>query len=133
MSFANGTTHFGLPQTVGTDKRDWFDTNEPFRAIDEALYSAKTTADQGAEDISALNTRVGTVEGDVTSLTTRVGTAEGDISALQGGQTTLGNNIADVKADLSDAICAIKEADATADYAHAVDSYFWYNDRWQKI
>lgn len=128
MSFANGTTHYGLPQTVGTDKRDWFDTNKSFKDIDADLYAAKQTADSAASDITGLGTRVGTVEGDVSSLSTRVGTAEGDISALQSGQTTLSNQIADVKADLSDAICAVKEADATADYAHAVDSYFWYND-----
>lgn len=128
MSYANGTTHYNLPQTVGTDKRDWFDTNTAFENVDADLYSAKQTADNAASDITSLGTRVGTVEGDVSSLSTRVGNAEGDISALQGGQTTLGNQIADVKADLSDAICAIKEADATADYAHAVDSYFWYND-----
>ena len=128
MSYANGTTHYNLPQTVGTDKRDWFDTNTAFQNVDADLYSAKTTADNNASDITALTTRVGTAEGDITSLTTRVGNAEGDISALQSSQTTLGNKVADVKADLSDAICAIKEADATADYAHGVGEYFWYND-----
>ena len=84
--------------------------------------------DHAASDISSLTTRVGTAEGDISSLATRVGTAEGDISALQGSVTGLGNDLADVKADLRDAICSVVEPDATADYAHAVDSYFWYND-----
>ena len=128
MSYANGTTHYNLPQTVGTDKRDWFDTNQAFQNVDADLYSAKTTADNAATDITALGTRVGTAEGNITSLDTRLGTAEGNISALQTGQTTLGNTIADVKADTMDAICSVKEADATADYAHAVGTYFWYND-----
>lgn len=128
MSYANGTTHYNLPQTVGTDKRDWFDTNTPFENIDADLYSAKTTADNNASSITSLTTRVGDNEDEIASLKTRVGGAEGDISALQSGQTGLSNQIGDVKADLSDAICAVKEADATADYAHAVGTYFWYND-----
>ena len=128
MSYARGTEHYNLPQTVGTDKRDWFDTNKPFEDIDADLYSAKQTADSAASDIASLTTRVGTVEGDISALSTRVGTAEGNISALQGSVTGLGNDLADVKADLRDAICSVVEPDATADYAHAVDSYFWYND-----
>lgn len=128
MSYANGTEHYNLPQTVGTDKRDWFDTNTAFQNVDADLHSAKQTADSVATDVTSLTTRVGTAEGDITALATRVGNAEGDISALQSGQTSLGNQIGDVKADLSDAICAVKEADATADYAHAVGTYFWYND-----
>ena len=128
MSYARGTEHYNLPQTVGTDKRDWFDTNTAFENVDADLYSAKQTADNAASDISSLTTRVGTAEGDISSLSTRVGTAEGDISALQGSVTGLGNDLADVKADLRDAICSVVEPDATADYAHAVDSYFWYND-----
>lgn len=128
MSYARGTEHYNLPQTVGTDKRDWFDTNTAFENVDADLYSAKQTADNAASDISSLTTRVGTAEGDISSLSTRVGNAEGDISALQGSVTGLGNDLADVKADLRDAICSVVEPDATADYAHAVDSYFWYND-----
>ena len=128
MSYARGTEHYNLPQTVGTDKRDWFDTNTAFENVDADLYSAKQTADNTASDVASLTTRVGTAEGDISSLATRVGTAEGDISALQGSVTGLGNDLADVKADLRDAICSVVEPDATADYAHAVDSYFWYND-----
>ena len=44
MSYATGTTHYNLPQTVGTDKRDWTDTNQAFADLDTAVYSAATTA-----------------------------------------------------------------------------------------
>ena len=128
MSYVNGTTHYNLPQTVGTDKRDWFDTNTAFQHVDTDLYSAKTTADNNASDITALTTRVGTAEGDIVDIKAKDVTQDGQISALQTGQTNLGNQIDDVKADTMDAICSIKEADATADYVHEVGSYFWYND-----
>ena len=45
MSYAHGTSHYNLPQTVGTDKRDWFDTNQAFANVDADLYAAKTGAE----------------------------------------------------------------------------------------
>ena len=44
MSYANGTPNFNLPQTVGSDKRDWADTNQAFLAVDTALKTAGDTA-----------------------------------------------------------------------------------------
>ena len=58
--YANGTTHYNLPQTVGTDKRDWTDTNQAFADIDAALYTASETASSAASDIVTLGETVGT-------------------------------------------------------------------------
>lgn len=44
MSYEHGTTHYNLPQTVGSDKRDWADTNAAFALIDTAIYQAGTDA-----------------------------------------------------------------------------------------
>jgi ABC-type glycerol-3-phosphate transport system substrate-binding protein len=58
MSYANGTQFYNLPQTVGTDKRDWFDTNAAFAAIDAALHAAATGQAADAEAIAAINMMV---------------------------------------------------------------------------
>ena len=135
MSYEHGTPHYNLPQTVGTDKRDWFDTNEAFADVDADLYAAKTASETAAHDIE-------TIEASVTALEGRVGTAEGDIDTLEAELATANENIginstaiADVrtqlgadKQDLKDAICAIEEASATAEYRHEVGTFFWYND-----
>ena len=44
MSFRVGTPNYGLPQTEGTDKRDWSDTNQPFLLIDTAIKNAVDTS-----------------------------------------------------------------------------------------
>lgn len=128
MSYANGTTHYNLPQTLGTDKRDWFDTNQAFADIDAAIYGAVQNASQAVTDLSALTTRVGAAENDIDTLETSIGTHTSQISALQTSVTQMGNAITDNKQDILDMIESTQEASATATYAHAVGSYFIYND-----
>lgn len=128
MSYANGTTHYNLPQTTGTDKRDWSDTNQAFQDIDAALYQATQDTAQAALDIEALEVRMDTAE-------QNIATNAGDISALDGRVTTVEGTvaqhtgqIADVRQDLEDMICAYNEASATSTHAYAVGDYFIYND-----
>lgn len=128
MSYATGTTHYNLPQTVGTDKRDWFDTNQAFSDIDAAIYGAAQSASQAVTDLTALTTRVGTAENDIDTLETAVSTHTSQISAMQTNITQLGNAVTDNKQDVLDMIESTQEASATAAYAHAVGSYFIYND-----
>lgn len=128
MSYANGTTHYNLPQTLGTDKRDWFDTNQAFADIDAAIYGAVQNASQAVTDLSALTTRVGAAENDIDTLETAIGTHTSQISAMQTSITQIGNAVTDNKQDVLDMIESTQEASATAAYAHAVGSYFIYND-----
>ena len=128
MSYANGTTHYNLPQTVGTDKRDWFDTNQAFEDIDAAIYGAVQSASESASAITALTTRVGTNETNIADLQTSRTTDEGRISALETLTNQHTTDIAGVKTDLMDMIESTQEASATAAYAHAVGEYFIYND-----
>lgn len=135
MSYANGTTHYNLPQTVGTDKRDWFDTNQAFLDLDADLYSAKQTADTTSEGLASTNTALG-------NLTTRVTTAEGDIDTLESNLNTTNENVgvnataiarlnttvSDNKQDLEDMITAYEEETATATQLHNVGDYFRYNN-----
>lgn len=128
MSYANGTTHYNLPQTVGSDKRDWFDTNQPFRDIDEALWSAKESAESATSQVDAIKDRLDVVEDDMSTAKGDITTLEGEVSAVQSNITNLSNKVDDNFTDLSDTICAVREPSATARYAHSVGTFFWYND-----
>ena len=66
MSFRVGTPNYGLPQTEGTDKRDWSDTNQPFLAIDTAI---KNAVDTSASASSAAATAQQTADSATTAAT----------------------------------------------------------------
>lgn len=128
MSYANGTTHYNLPQTVGTDKRDWFDTNEAFANVDADLNTAYTTANATASNVSALTDRVTVNEGDITNLKAEDVAINARVSTINDTVSALSNAVSDNKQDLSDAICSVVEGSATAAYEHEIGTYFWYND-----
>lgn len=135
MSYQNGTTHYNLPQTVGTDKRDWFDTNEAFADLDSAVYGAVQTGavnTQKIEDaettVGQLNTRVEAVEGDVADIKVDVATAKEDIATQGTALSGLTTEVRDNKTDLEDMITAYEEATATASASHNVGDYFRYNN-----
>lgn len=128
MSYATGTTHYDLPLTVGTDKRDWADTNQAFSDLDAAVYGAVSDVSTAGTAITGLDTRLTTAEGNIsdnaaniTSLDTRLTTAEGTI-------TTQATQISDVRADTEDMICAYNEPTATSTHAYTSGDYFIYND-----
>ena len=128
MSYANGTTNYNLPQTVGTDKRDWSDTNQAFADIDAALKAAADGASQAAEDITSLTTRVGTAEDDIVGLKAEDISLDGRLDTAEGAISTLQLQVPDVRGDLEDMIVAFNEATATSTHAYAIDDYFIYND-----
>ena len=74
MSFRVGTPNYGLPQTEGTDKRDWSDTNQPFLLIDTAI---KNAVDTSASASSAAATAQSTAD----SASTSASHAQTDASA----------------------------------------------------
>ena len=129
MSYVNGTTHYNLPQTVGTDKRDWFDTNQAFADVDAALHTASETASAAASDITALSGRVGDLETASSSQAQDIVDIKADILTQSGAITRLDGDIDDVKADALDMICAIDEGTAqVATVAVTEGNYFRYND-----
>ena len=128
MSYASGTTHYNLPQTVGSDKRDWTDTNQAFSDIDAAIYGA-------AQGASAATSAIETINGEIETITGKQAVDEGNISTLSGKVSTLestvgtqGAAIADVRQDLQDNIESKKEASATSTHAYNVGDTFYYND-----
>lgn len=129
MSYANGTQFYNLPQTVGTDKRDWFDTNTAFAAIDAALHAAVVGQASDAEAISTINTKLAADEADIAALQTKGNTHDSAIAALETAVNSQGVQIQDVRQDAEDMITANNEgAAATSTKAYAVGNYFIYND-----
>ena len=128
MSYASGTTHYNLPQTVGSDKRDWTDTNQAFSDIDAAIYGA-------AQGASAATSAIETINGEIETITGKQAVDEGNISTLSGKVSTLestvgtqGAAIADVRQDLQDNIESKREASATSTHAYNIGDTFYYND-----
>lgn len=129
MSYANGTQFYNLPQTVGNDKRDWFDSNAAFAAIDAALHSAVTGQAADAEAISTINGKLADDEADIAALQTKTTTHDSQIAALQTTVNTQASQIQDVRQDAEDMITANNEgAAATSTRAYEVGDYFIYND-----
>lgn len=128
MSYANGTTNYNLPQTVGTDKRDWSDTNQAFSDVDAALKAASDAASQAAEDITSLTNRVGTAEDDIVGLKAEDISLDGRLDTAEGAISTLQLQVPDVRSDLEDMIVAFNEATATSTHAYSEGDYFIYND-----
>ena len=128
MSYTTGTTHYNLPQTVGSDKRDWFDTNEAFAEVDTALYGAVQDTAQAGLDITDLKADVVTINGKLTTDEGNITTLQGKVSTLEGTVASQGSEITDVRRDLQDNIESSHEATATSTHTYAVGDYFFYND-----
>ena len=132
MAYANGTTHYNLPLTVGTDIRDWSDTNEAFNDIDAAIYGAVQDVETAGAKVEELDEQINTA---TTGIAAQLSTAKSDIISLAGRVTTVEgtvsghtNAIADVRNDLEDMVCAYNEASAISTHNYDVGKYFIYND-----
>ena len=79
MSYTNGTPFLNLPQTIGSDHRDWFDTNEAFLDLDTKVKTLWDDSGSAASAIDALEELTATLQSDLTSLE---GTVDTHTSAL---------------------------------------------------
>lgn len=82
MSFAQGTLHYNLPITIGSDKRTWFDTNEAFIAIDAAIWEASQSASAATTAVEALTTQVGTLSESVQTVANAYTALSGSVNTL---------------------------------------------------
>lgn len=135
MSYQNGTTHFNLPQTVGSDKRDWFDTNEAFRDIDEAIHTAVVDSgtaldqiEQVSTDVSAVDTKADSIGDRVTTIEGKQATDEENIAQNAQAISRVESKVDELDTDLAEMIEVTEEESATATVQHTVGSYFRYND-----
>ena len=132
MSYLHGTPNFNLPQTVGTDPRDWSDTNECFADVDDALGKVVEESGDNKERIEQLentatehNTRITQLEGDMS-------TAKNDIDTLEQNVATLVGQTDAKFQDVYDMIDPDQEATATASHGYLVGERFIYNDTWYR-
>ena len=128
MGYTNETTHYGIPLPTGSDLTTPMDYNEAMQDVDTALFAAKSDSDTALSKAEDLEVALGQTNDDLTALAGRVTTAEGTISDQGLALTSLGNKVDDNYTDVTDAICAYKEATATASRNYSVGDYFWYND-----
>ena len=128
MSYAKGTPHYNFPLTMGDDKRDWFDTNEPFAAVDAALNGAVEEVAVLDKDVTTLKSDMETAKTDIVGLKAYDTQNDVKVSALQTLTAQHTVDIENVRQDSEDMICAIEEGSATASYTHEIGSYFRYND-----
>lgn len=75
MSYSNGTTHYNLPLTQGSDKRDWSDTNQAFEDIDAAVYQASSDATGALSAAQSAQTTANSAATDASSAVTTANTA----------------------------------------------------------
>lgn len=135
MSYANGTTHYNLPQTVGTDKRDWSDTNEAFASIDAAIYSNSQAADNASENITALQEltsshtqTLAAHTNEISEIQNTATTQAGQITALNESLNTTNTSVEDLRNDAEDMITAYNEPNATSAHEYSAGNYFIYNN-----
>ena len=132
MSYLNGTPNYDLPQTIGSDVRDWFDTNIPFANVDKALHDVVVESAENKSRLDADDVTLADHENRVTSLETRVTTAENDIDTLEANVATIIADTADQFQDIMDMIDPDQEDTAVATGSYAVGDRFIYNDTWYK-
>lgn len=128
MSYATGTTHYNLPQTVGSDKRDWTDTNQAFSDLDTAVYGAAQGAEAATSAIQTINSELDVIAGKQATDEENITTLSGKVSTLESTTSTLGAEVLDVRQDLQDNIESKHEASATSTHAYAIGDTFYYND-----
>ena len=84
MASTNKTTHYDLPQWIGTDKPTFLgDLNGAFSTIDTQLYTAVTNAENANNNATSAAGAVGDMQDDVNDLKTWQTTASSAISGLQ--------------------------------------------------
>lgn len=100
MSYANGTPFLNLPQTVGSDHRDWFDTNEAFLNLDVKIKTlwdgASSTADildQLQETVSGIGTDLAALTLTVNGHTTTLQTVNESLLLINSALTSLNTNV----------------------------------------
>lgn len=94
MASTNKTTHYDLPQWIGTDKPTFLgDLNGAFSTIDTQLYTAVTNAENANDSASSAAGAVTDMQDDVDNLKTWQTTAASAISGLQTSVNTLNTNV----------------------------------------
>ena len=117
MSYASGTTHYDLPQTAGSDKRDWSDTNTAFAAIDAAIYQSVTDAGTAASAAAAAQTTANAAQTAATNAGTAASGAQATATSAAELAQTAKNRADAAYTAAGNAATAASGAQSTADAA----------------
>jgi len=110
MSFTNQTTHYGLPQWIGSDKPTYLvDQNNAYQTIDAEIYNANTTA--GAAQTAA--------EGAVATAGAASTTAADALTAAQTASSTADSALTEAQTANTNAQAAQTAAGAAQTAAQA--------------
>lgn len=95
MGSTNKTTHYGLPQWIGTDKPTFLgDLNDAFKNIDTAIFNADNIATDVQSSITTLTEKVTAVENGVDTSNAAVRNLETNVNNNQIAITQLQQNVA---------------------------------------
>lgn len=95
MSHTNKTTHYNLPQFIGTDKPGWLtDVNQGYQDIDEAIYQADSAAQGAQVTADSANSAIQTVNADLQTAKTQLDTTTTVANQAQATNVTQGQQIA---------------------------------------
>ncbi len=119
MSYSTGTTHYNLPLTQGSDKRDWSDTNQAFEDLDAAVYQASSDA-TGA--LSAAQSAQTTANSAATDAASAVSTANAASSAAATASETASLARTEAQSAQSSASSAVTTAQSAAAQASNADT-----------
>lgn len=89
MSFTNQTTHYGLPQWIGSDKPTYLvDQNNAYQTIDSVIYNANVTAGEAVTTANGASSTAGAASATAADALTAAQTASTTAdSALSEAQT----------------------------------------------
>lgn len=110
MAFTNETTHYGLPQWIGSDKPTYLvDQNNAYQKIDSEIYNANVAAGEAVTTANGANATAGAASS----------TAADALSAAQTASTTAANALAEAQTANTNAQAAQTAAGAAQTAAQA--------------
>lgn len=129
MSYTNGTPFLNLPQTIGSDHRDWFDTNESFLDLDTKVKTLWDDSGSAASAIDALEELTATLQTDLTTLSGTVDTHTSALSTINEALVLINGTLATLNTSVATKFDSAGIADPyDADHGiYAVDDVVTYN------
>lgn len=127
MAFTNSTTHYGLPQWIGTDKPTYLvDQNNAYATIDTQLYNASTDASSAVATANSAATSATTAAENAATALSTANTADGkaDSAITQAGLAQTAAGAAQVAAAAAQEAAA---GNSITNLAPAYDSTLTYN------
>lgn len=110
MAFTNETTHYGLPQWIGSDKPTYLvDQNNAYQKIDSEIYNANVTAGEAVTTANGASSTAGAASA----------TAADALSAAQTASTTADNALTEAQTANTNAQAAQTAAGAAQTAAQA--------------